>query len=94
MPRARVGIVPTTCPLVPISAQLGPTAHAARFLHTNNENAPRRRSRGGASNLLVEMAGIEPASDNQRRGILRVHSANYFSAFGYMQTCYRIGSVN
>ena len=57
-------------------------------------NAKTPRNLAAPRNHVVEMAGIEPASGNQPRVLLRVQSALHFSALGITQTSYQIGSVN
>ncbi|EHM30223.1 hypothetical protein SPW_1339 [Streptomyces sp. W007] len=43
-------------------------------------SAPRVNSRGGGLHGVVEMAGIEPASNGAEPGLLRVQFATLFSA--------------
>ncbi len=89
MPHTRARLIPVdklaSVQLVPMPAEWDAFSIADSLDHQyqGNEKAQSQKALGFP---FVEMAGIEPASDDWPRDILRVQSAVYFSAFSNEQT--------
>ena len=91
MPHTRARLIPVdklaSVQLVPMPAEWDAFSIADSLDHQyqGNEKAQSQKALGFP---FVEMGGIEPPSDSQPRGLLRVQPANNFSALSIMQTCY------